>query len=289
MRACTFALLLTLAAGAAGADVVRLTNGRTLEGEATILPDGRVELQASLGTLVLAAGQVARIEPSTSLEERVAVLRARLDSEDAQGLYLLARWVQKQGAVTLARRLFEEVLALDPEHEEAREALGHRRYQDRWVSEEELHALLGEVRFRGRWVSARERDRVLAWETARHLAEAERRRQATFQVELEARRLEWLATQEPLRQPSPVYLYGGPAGYPWGYAPGLPIYRPTHPRQGAGPGPAAGSQARAPQARAPQARAPHPLAGSRHNQGGRTPASASPPAPRLRSGRPPAP
>lgn len=279
MRACTFSLLLLLAAGAAGADVVQLTNGRTLEGEATILPDGRVELQTSFGTLVLAAGQVARIEPATSLEERVAAFRARLDPADAEGLYQLAMWVQEQGAATLARRLLEEVLALDPEHEAARRALGHRRYQDRWVSEDELHALLGEVRFRGRWVSARERDRTLAWETARHLAQAERRRQAAFQAELAARQLEWLAGQELFHPPPPVYLYGGPVLHPWGHASGLPIHRPVHKRQGVAPGPGSGSQAAA----------PRPLAGSRHNRGGRTPATASPPASGLRSGRSPSP
>lgn len=276
MRTWTLAFVLTLLAAGGAADEVRLTNGRTLEGKATVLADGRVEIEASFGTLVLAAGQVLAIRPSTPLAEEVAALQARLDPGDAEGLYRLALWAREKGAATLARALLEQVLALDPDHEGARRALGYRRYQERWVTAAEHRALRGEVRFRGGWVPAAERDRVLAWETAAHLAEAERRRQAAFSAELESRRLAWLAARELSHQPPPVYLYGAPVFFPGAFPQGAPAPPPLH-RPGVDAPPGAGGQA-------PPLR---PLAGPRQNRGSRSRAGApAAPAPRLRSGRP---
>lgn len=276
MRPSIALLLLSLLAAAAGADEIRLTNGRSLEGRAAVLADGRVAVETSFGTLVLAAGQVAAIEAAVPLAEQVAARRARLDPGDAEGLYRLALWVREQGAATLARQLFEEVLALDPDHAGARVALGHHRHQDRWVSEAELRALRGEVLFRGRWVPAAERDRLLAWETAARLEEAERHRLAVLSAELEARRLEWLAAVA-LSQPAPpIYGYGVPSVPPWGFPRVKPHAQHPSPR----PHPPG---LRGPDRRPPPAATAAPRPGHRS---GRLPAGAPPAAPQPRSSRP---
>jgi hypothetical protein len=200
----------------AAADEILLANGRRLEGTATFLDDGRVEIRAAFGTLVLPASRIARIENKISLEEAVATARARLDGRDAEGLYQLALWCQEKGATTLARRLFEETLAIDPQHAGTRRALGYRLAGGRWVTETEYHALRGEVQFRGAWVSAAERDRILAWETAQAVAEVERRRAAARAAEVAAAEARLVLATE--RAPESgfyaydPYSYGVPGG-----------------------------------------------------------------------------
>lgn len=223
-RCLSLALLLTFAvAPFAAADDILLTNGRRLEGSATYLPDGRVEIKAAFGTLVLPASAIAQVENRTSVGEAVDATLSRLDPADAEGRFQVARWCEQRGAATLARRLYGEVLAIDPAHAGARQALGYRLEEGRWVTEEEYHRLRGEVPFRGTWMAAAERDRVLAWETAQAAAEVERRR-------AEARASEVVVAQARLAQASEAPFYGYDSwGYDYyGYA--LPIYAPGYPQ-----------------------------------------------------------
>ncbi len=220
----TSLLAVTLLAGAlpAAADDILLDNGRRLEGTATFLDDGRVEIRAAFGTLVLPASRIARIQDKTSLEEAVAIARTRLDAGDAEGLYQIALWCQEQGASTLARRLFEDTLAIDPHHAGSRRALGYRLAEGRWVTDAEYHALRGEVQFRGAWVSAAERDRVLAWETAQAVAEVERRRAEARVAEVAAIEARLVLAQERAAESS-FYGYD-----PYGYVLPVPggVYAP---------------------------------------------------------------
>lgn len=221
-------LALTLAASAPlAADEIFLANGRRLEGTATFLEDGRVEIHAAFGTLVIPADKVARIESKTSLDEAVRAALARMDERDAEGRYQLALWCRGQGATTLSRRLLAGTLAIDPGHAGARQALGYRFAAGRWLTEAEYHALRGEVKFRGAWVSAAERERVLAWETAQAVLEAERRRADARAAEVAAAEARLVLAQERAREP---VLYGYD---PYGYVVPIerhPPHRPHHRR-----------------------------------------------------------
>ena len=71
-----------------------------------------------------------------------------LQDGDADTRYLLARYCMKHELTDEARKLLEEVVALEPDHRKAHLLLGHVESGDRWITAEELLlerlALLGE-------------------------------------------------------------------------------------------------------------------------------------------------
>ncbi len=208
-------VFLALLVSGVEADQVWLDNGRHLVGEATVMADGRVEVVSSLGRWVLPAERVARIDKGESPEEAVKKALALLPANDTKSRFELASLCQSEGAATLARQLFTAVLAIEPDHEGARRALGYHRHQGEWLTSEQLHAARGEVWFRDRWVPSAERDRILAWETAQANAAAEARRASAHAAELASREARQAVAEERARQ-APQALAWNPTccGYP---------------------------------------------------------------------------
>lgn len=229
LRPMALLLLVLGLPGSLSADEIWLTNGNRLEGKYQQLDGERAEIQLSFGTMVLPLERIDRVVPAATLAEEVAELLAQLPANDAQSRYEIARWCRDQGDYTLAHRLLEETLKVDPDHAAARRDLGFHLEDGRWVTEEELHQLRGEVPFRGQWLSPQERDWVLAQEAAA----ATHRSTAALQqaqLELEALRLRVALTQlqtssEPAGEVGlpfyPSYGYVAPyaTGFPYTGAP----------------------------------------------------------------------
>ena len=166
----TLALVAFLAVPAT-ADVVHLTNGKTLEGKVTESA-GSVVVELPGGKITLPREEVARIERKETLEDVYRARRAELAEDDVEGLFRLALWLREEGWEKKAREEFAAVVKLDPDHRGAHYGLGHVRYDDRWMTEDEAMEAQGYVRHEGRWVTAEEkallardrdyRERVLA-------------------------------------------------------------------------------------------------------------------------------
>ena len=80
--------------------------------------------------------------PRDDLDER----EKALDAKDAQGLYELAMWAKEQGLAADWRPMLKKVLKLDDEHQGARDALGYRKLDDKWVSESEYERVIAKRR-----------------------------------------------------------------------------------------------------------------------------------------------
>lgn len=264
----------------AAADVVHLTNGRTLQGEVIAGGEGSdLTLVTAFGTLELPESMVSRVERSTSLREAVARTRARLDPGDADALFDLALWCRKEGAETLARELLEEVLALEPEHAGAHRAFGHVREDGRWMTEPEARRARGEVQFRGRWMPREEAERIAAAEALRSAVraeiQAEARRQAAEQSRREAAAEAGFVAGYGAVPYAPPYEEGG-SGYEGGVVYGIPFYGPpVSVAPGYGPsahGPSAhgpsGRGAPGTRGRGPRRPSGHPAAGRGRGAGG---------------------
>lgn len=196
----TLALLALAGATAARADEILLKNSKRLQGTAIALADGRVQVETSFGVLTLLGAAIDRIDRGESVREVARAALAELPAGDAAGRLALARWCQSEGATTLAKELMRQVIALEPDHAEARSALGYIRSSGAWLTEEEFHRRRGEVWFREAWVPVAERTRLLAFETARLEAEAARERADARAAELaaierERREEAWAAAQ----------------------------------------------------------------------------------------------
>jgi hypothetical protein len=131
MRRVSLLTWFLLAAGPAStglADVVYLTGGRTLEGDA--VEEGEsVRIRTAAGLVTVPRTEVERIEKTKSAAEVYRERRSTLPARDADGLYQLALWCLAQGLRAEHEDLIGRVLALNPRHVGALDARRRARLQ----------------------------------------------------------------------------------------------------------------------------------------------------------------
>ena len=191
----------------------------------------------------LPLSRVSRVVEAGSSLATFQERAARIGWNDVDGLADLARWAADRDLATHARHTWERVLALDPGHPEANEALG-RVYQDgAWMSATDASRARGLVELEGRWVTPAEHDAMLRQRAADELARADRReaelrvREAEArarEAEARAREAESYADQaEGTSDGIPYWWVLSGGGGPWwpggGYVPGPPTTLPEHP------------------------------------------------------------
>jgi len=207
MRTLAAAVLAAAMAAPAAADEVVLRNGARFEGKVTE-SEGSVTVAMDFGSITFKKIDVARIErgstPLSEFETRLAALR----DDDVDGRYRLALWARQKELAGRARRLLEEVVAREPEHEGARLALGYRRHDGRWMMEDEVRRAQGYVLFRGEWVLRETADGLRRFEAERaaELARSEELHQLR-QRTLEAEAAALLAREEADRARNDDYYY----------------------------------------------------------------------------------
>jgi len=142
----TIPLALAVAAlcGALRADVLHFKDGRELEGQIIEETGDFVRIRSDFGTLKIERDKIETIEyvqtPREQLEER----RKALADDDVAGLFDLGIWAEEQSLRKEARALFEEVVALAPDHTFANEKLGRVEVEGVWMDPEEVDAFLAE-------------------------------------------------------------------------------------------------------------------------------------------------
>ncbi len=158
MKLLTPALLLLLAFPAA-ADVVRLKNGSSLEGKATVNGD-TVVVEMDFGSVTVKRSDVTKItydiSPIQELDRRIGETKM----DDADAVYKLGVWAKQHELETRSKELFKRVITLNPDHEKARGELGYRKFENRWLSDEDWHAANGEVKYGGAWMKREEVEKL---------------------------------------------------------------------------------------------------------------------------------
>ena len=124
--------LWALGALAARGDVVHLRSGGTLEGRIEAEDDQRVTLRTRVGIIKIARQDIERIERGPSILDEYERRRAQVRDEP-QALYELALWCKANGFAAEAREHLRRAIALDPDFEPARTALGYVRVGRYWV------------------------------------------------------------------------------------------------------------------------------------------------------------
>jgi hypothetical protein len=167
------------------ADVLVLKDGERIEGVVEERGD-EVVVRLDYGDVGFARSEVLRIErrasPLSLFEARAAGLAPR----DVNGRYRLGLEAERAGLVGVARRLFLEVVALEPGHRGARAALGQRLHAGRWRTEDEVKEAEGFVKRGDRWLTPEAAAALDA--EARRRAEAEQRAEDARRIgALEAR------------------------------------------------------------------------------------------------------
>jgi hypothetical protein len=169
-RRIALALLVAALAGApAGADVITLKDGSTLEGEIVSKDDSTVVVETTFdGRKEVLAAQVKSIDTSSPpLRKQLAFRLER--AADVPSLVALADWAKGKGFRPELEAIWQKVLALDPAHVRAHKALGHVLVGKRWLTPEEkaeadraaaeaANRAKGLVPHEGRWVTPAEKE-----------------------------------------------------------------------------------------------------------------------------------
>jgi len=216
-------LLASLFASGAHADKIYLVGGAVIEGKASRQGD-KVSVALAGGAVTLAASSVLRIEPGTTPLERLASRRAALPRGAIAERLILADAYCDEGVRSAERELLQEVLAIDTNHEQARQRLGFVRTERGWVGSEQQLLAQGFVKRGDSWLSPTQAAELARAELQRQTAELTRQK---AEAELQTRRVELAIARSngvQARVPEPVPLYPWiSAGYryprPFGAAP----------------------------------------------------------------------
>jgi hypothetical protein len=136
------------------AEVFVLKSGGRIEGE--LLNRERAagqawQLRTGSGVrLALADSAVQRVIAKTDLDKQYEALLPKTPNTVA-GQWAMAQWCQEAGLEEQRKRHLQAIITLDPDHTEARKALGYQRHGSRWFTQDEYMQNLGYVRYKGAW------------------------------------------------------------------------------------------------------------------------------------------
>jgi hypothetical protein len=164
-------LALLLFAAALPADEVELTSGTVVEGKVQDLGDS-IKIVKSNGSAIYPKSMIRKITPKKTVEELYEDTARELKNDDLEGHLKLARWCVERKLQKEAVVEFKKIIALNPEHEEARAGAGFQKFNGKWLTEDEANEAKGLVRHKGRWVTPEQRDLDLALEEQKELDKA---------------------------------------------------------------------------------------------------------------------
>jgi hypothetical protein len=239
-------------ADGARADRVILATGSVLEGKATRVGE-KVVVEVEAGRLTLSAGSVARIEPGEAPTEKVDERAQALAPNDVDGLIKLADYCRDHDMHAREQDLLRKVLAVAPDHPEARARLGYVRTETGWVTQDAHMRAQGMIKRDGRWLTPEQllalqrleaQTRVAQLERDKAQLEVERQRMRLAGDKADQAYLERQREREQNRPPQSQNLVSGVSAYysPFGYGgtfapPFLPWPNAAHAGQaGGGPG-----------------------------------------------------
>ncbi len=150
-----------LAANLPGDEVV-LKGGGVIKGSVVSEGASFLVVKTAYGTVTLETGDVSEIRYSSSDEKKLLADLAGLEPSDVTSRLKLARRAAAGGLEDTAKRIYAEILAIDPDENTARKALGYVKYDGQWVIPNEDGKSEGLVPYRGRWVTPQERQSLEA-------------------------------------------------------------------------------------------------------------------------------
>ena len=167
----TLALLLFSAVSAATADEVELTSGTVIEGKVQDLGDS-IKIVKSNGSATYPKSMVRKITPKKTVEEIYEEKAREIQEGDLDSHLKLARWCLEKKLQKEAVAEYRKVIAINPDHEEARTGAGYHKVADKWLTEDEANEAKGLVKHKGRWITPEQRDLDLALEEQKELDKA---------------------------------------------------------------------------------------------------------------------
>ncbi len=165
-----FVLALTLVVGVsfvpgdgaavARADIIHLNDGRKIVGKIVKESEGSIKVKLKHGTQTINRDDIFEIERRKEPEDLHAEEAAKAETADdwfAIGKQAKDDWGLEE---IVWRGDFEKAIELDPEHAGAREGLGYKKVDGKWLEEAEWREAEGFVLHEGRWVTKEKADQI---------------------------------------------------------------------------------------------------------------------------------
>lgn len=153
------AAALALLAPAGWADIFVLHNDGQVRGELVNRHENPrhsyIIKTATGGRVTLQAEQVKEVKRQTAAEMKYDQVRLTY-ADTIEDQWKLAEWCRENRLSKLRRTHLERIIELDPNHAEARHALGYSQIQGRWTTQDELMKENGYVRYAGKWMLPQE-------------------------------------------------------------------------------------------------------------------------------------
>ena len=135
------------------ADVLELSHGGRVEGEIVNLDRAEDEpyvIRTQFGLITVSHDDVARVRVPSEEQKKYNFWLDKMPAT-ADGNWKMAEWCQQNGLSDERELHLREVIRLDPEHGDARQALGYVRRDGEWVTRNDIMQQRGFIRHRGRW------------------------------------------------------------------------------------------------------------------------------------------
>lgn len=148
------ALALALAALRAQAEVFILENDGRIQGEWLNKDDAKADhyliRTATGGSVKLNRDQVVKVYVPSATELEYEQVRETF-ADTAEGQWALSQWCREKKLRDQRKVHLKRVIEHDPNHQQARHALGYSLVDNEWKTQEEVFLERGYVRYRGRW------------------------------------------------------------------------------------------------------------------------------------------
>lgn len=149
--------LAALSCSAVQADAVRLVSGEVLQGKTARTKEGALALQDADGKVrTFPDRDVVWVLEAKDWDKWQERLAKATHADSADGWFEAGEWAKKKKMSPEAEELLGKAVAKDPEHAKARKALGHKKVDGKWLTEDEQMAAKGKVRFGGRWIDEKD-------------------------------------------------------------------------------------------------------------------------------------
>ncbi|MDA1138455.1 MAG: DUF1570 domain-containing protein [Planctomycetota bacterium] len=140
MRILIFTIISAFVVNVAHGDILHFKDGRKLEGDVKE-KDGAINIKTRFGTFNFQKAEIERIEKARTPAQEYKARADELAQDDVAGHSSLASWCKSKKLYKEMKHELELVLQLNPDHPEAREALGFEKIDGKWLSAREAKAL----------------------------------------------------------------------------------------------------------------------------------------------------
>ncbi len=141
-RLCALFLFLFLTTTAFAVDIIYLKDGSRKKGKIVEETATSYVLDSFGDRITIPKSKVLKVERGVKTPREIFREKYRkIDKTDTLDLLDLADWCKEHHLDREARRLYKKVLKIEPDNEEAHQALGHVQYKGKWVTRRELKEL----------------------------------------------------------------------------------------------------------------------------------------------------